>query len=231
MRFRGNASDEEALSHWTLAEELCGQNDHRQQSMAVRGALVARPQSSSVSVSASERGVKQEDQRDMPIQRLSHVVLWVSNASRTAAFYEEILDFRVVSSTRGGRSIFMQAPDSSNDHDLGLFEIGDGAGPSTAGRQTVGMYHIAWEVDSLLELGRIGQALADRGALVGATNHGTTKSLYAQGPRWTRVRGAVAPSGGLHHAEDRIVQGLPLDLEREIERFGATTRGGVGVSH
>jgi len=167
----------------------------------------------------------------MPIQRLSHVVLWVSSASKTAAFYEEILDFRVVSSTRGGRSIFMQAPDSSNDHDLGLFEIGDGAGPSTAGRQTVGMYHIAWEVDSLLELGRIGQALAERGALVGATNHGTTKSLYANDPdglefevQWLLPADSITP-------EDRIINGLPLDLEREIERFGATTRGGVGISH
>jgi catechol-2,3-dioxygenase len=167
----------------------------------------------------------------MPIQRLSHVVLWVSNASRTAAFYEEILDFRVVSSTRGGRSIFMQAPDSSNDHDLGLFEIGDGAGPSTAGRQTVGMYHIAWEVDSLLELGRIGQALAERGALVGATNHGTTKSLYAHDPDGLEFEVQWLLPAASITAEDRIIQGLPLDLEREIERFGATTRGGVGISH
>jgi catechol-2,3-dioxygenase len=168
----------------------------------------------------------------MPIQRLSHVVLWVSNASRTAAFYEEILDFRVVASTRGGRSIFMQAPDSSNDHDLGLFEIGDGAGPSTAGRETVGMYHIAWEVDSLLELGRIGQALAERGALVGATNHGTTKSLYAQDPDGLEFEVQWLLPADSITAEDRaIIQGLPLDLASEIERFGATTRGGVGVSH
>jgi catechol-2,3-dioxygenase len=126
----------------------------------------------------------------------------------------------------------MQAPDSSNDHDLGLFEIGEGAGPSTAGRQTVGMYHIAWEVDSLQELWRIGQALAARGALAGATNHGTTKSLYANDPdglefeiQW------LLPADSITEEDRAIVQGLPLDLAAEIERFGATTRGGVGVSH
>jgi catechol-2,3-dioxygenase len=168
----------------------------------------------------------------MPIQRLSHVVLWVSNASRTAAFYEETLDFRVVASTRGGRSIFMQAPDSSNDHDLGLFEIGDGAGPSAAGRQTVGMYHIAWEVDSLQELWRIGQALAARGALVGATNHGTTKSLYANDPDGLEFEVQwLLPADSITDEDRAIVQGLPLDLAAEIERFGATTLGGVGISH
>jgi catechol-2,3-dioxygenase len=168
----------------------------------------------------------------MPIQRLSHVVLWVTSASRTAEFYQEILGFRVVASTRGGRSIFLQAPDSSNDHDLGLFELGDGAGPSLAGRQTVGMYHIAWEVDSLQELWRIGHALAAKGALVGATNHGTAKSLYANDPDGLEFEVQwLLPANSITDEDRAIVQGLPLDLAAEIERFGATTMGGVGVSH
>ena len=34
-------------------------------------------------------------------------------------------------------AVFLQAPGSMNDHDLGLFQVGDAAGPSAAGRETV----------------------------------------------------------------------------------------------
>src|SRR3712207_97294 len=81
-----------------------------------------------------------------------------------------------------GRAVFLQAEGSTNDHDLGLFQIGAGAGPSEAGRRTVGLYHLAWEVDTLAELARVRGALADAGALVGASDHATTKALYAQDP-------------------------------------------------
>ena len=43
-------------------------------------------------------------------------------------------------------AVFMRAPGSTNDHDLGLFSVGSSAGPSSAGRQSVGLYHLAWEV-------------------------------------------------------------------------------------
>ena len=45
--------------------------------------------------------------------------------------------------------------------------IGDGAGPSEAGRKTVGLYHLAWEVDTLAELARLREVLSERGALGG----------------------------------------------------------------
>ena len=77
----------------------------------------------------------------------------------------------------------MQAPGSTNDHDLGLFEIGAGAGPLGRRAATVGLYHLAWEVDTLAELERHRRGAARSAAsLVGATDHGTTKALYAQDP-------------------------------------------------
>src|SRR5690348_10233235 len=77
---------------------------------------------------------------------------------------------------------FLQAPGSTNDHDLGLFEIGQAAGPSGAGRSTVGLYHLAWEVETLDDLERIAGELAKADALGGASDHGTTKSLYGHDP-------------------------------------------------
>jgi len=167
----------------------------------------------------------------MPIFRLNHAVLYVRDLERSVAFYRDVLGFETVM-TMGGAAAFIQAPGSTNDHDLGLFQIGAGAGPSEAGRRTVGLYHLAWEVDTLAELERLAAALADAGALVGASDHGTTKSLYAKDPDGLEFEVAwVVPADLLDDqalaARERIG---PLDLAAERERYGADTPGGIGIS-
>src|SRR5436305_15347251 len=112
----------------------------------------------------------------MPVTRLNHAVLYVRDVRRSVEFYREVLGFRPVSDLADlPGAAFLQAAGSSNDHDLGLFEIGAAAAPSGAGRATVGLYHLAWEVDTLAELQRIAGRLAEAGALVGASDHSTTK--------------------------------------------------------
>ena len=169
----------------------------------------------------------------MPINRLNHAVLYVRDAERSAEFYTEVLGFRRLSLAEGLRgAVFLQAPGSTNDHDLGLFSIGDNAGPSPAGRSAVGLYHLAWEVDTLDELERLADALAERGALVGASDHGSTKSLYAKDPDGIEFEVAwVIPADLLD--DDALVARKsirPLDIAREKARYGGATRGGVGIS-
>src|SRR5215211_5184545 len=117
----------------------------------------------------------------MPVTRLNHAVLYVRDVERTREFYESVLGFKTLI-WMPERAAFFQAPGSTNDHDLGTFQIGAGAGPSEAGRVTVGLYHLAWEVDTLGELRRIAGLLQERGALAGASDHVTTKALYAHDP-------------------------------------------------
>src|SRR4051812_30810404 len=116
----------------------------------------------------------------MPIRGLNHAVLYVRDAQRSARFYREVLGFREKASIPNG--VFLQAPDSSNDHDLALFGIGDQAAASPAGRTSVGLYHLAWEVPTLGDLREHARRLSEAGALVGASDHGTTKALYAHDP-------------------------------------------------
>ncbi len=165
----------------------------------------------------------------MPVTRMNHAVLYVRDVEASVAFYRGMLDFRVVFEVPG-RAAFMQAPASNNDHDLGLFQLGPDAGPSQAGRSTVGLYHLAWEVDTLDELDRIQSLLAARGALVGATDHGTTKGIYAHDPDglefevcWLVPADLLDPHG----------EGPPraLDLAAAKAKYGATTRGGTGISY
>jgi len=165
----------------------------------------------------------------MPITRMNHAVLYVRDAARTAAFYREVLDFRVIFQMAGGRAVFLQAPGSTNDHDIGLFTVGEAATPSAAGQGSVGLYHIAWEVDTLDELARIEDRLTERRALVGATDHGTTKALYAKDPDGLEFEVSWLVPASLI-TEDMRARMAPLDLDAERERFGGGTRGGVGVS-
>ncbi|MGJ6968562.1 VOC family protein [Streptosporangium sp. G11] len=166
----------------------------------------------------------------MPVQRLNHAVLFVRDVERSVAFYQEALGFRVVMGMPG--ATFLQASGSSNDHDLGLFEIGAQAGPSGAGRSTVGLYHLAWEVDTLQELERIALKLGELDALVGASDHSTTKALYAKDPDGLEFEVSwLVPADLL---TEEVLSGRsgikPLDIAKEKERYGAETRGGLGVS-
>lgn len=168
----------------------------------------------------------------MPVLGLNHAVLYVRDAEATATFYETVLGFERLPLGFPG-AIFMRAPGSTNDHDLGLFSIGPGAAASTAGRQSVGLYHLAWEVGTLQELEELSERLSDAGALVGATDHGTTKSLYAKDPDGIEFELAwIVPAALLDDAATAARQALGrLDLQREMDRYGATTPGGVGISH
>ncbi len=170
----------------------------------------------------------------MGIHRLNHAVLYVSDLERSVAFYRDVLGFRRVPMTPDGfrGAAFLQAPDSTNDHDLGLFEIGAAAGRSAAGRSTVGLYHLAWEVDTLDELAATAQRLTAAGALTGSSDHGTTKSLYGRDPDGLEFEIVwLVPADRLDDdalaARKRIGR---LDLDAERRRYGGQTRGGLGVS-
>jgi len=155
----------------------------------------------------------------MAITGLNHAVLYVRDARRTQAFYAEVLGFTTIIEDSGGGFVFMRAPASENHHDIAFFSMGQQAAPSTAGRRTVGLYHLAWEVPTLAELETMRDRLATAGALVGASDHGANKSLYARDPDGLEfeVMWLVPPEhwGAAEH--EAIV--APLDLAAERRRF------------
>ncbi|MGA9276218.1 VOC family protein [Ilumatobacter sp.] len=166
----------------------------------------------------------------MAIHRLNHAVLYIGDLARSTAFYRDQLGFEVVSEMRGGA--FLRAPGSDNDHDLGLFALGDGAQASDAGTRTVGLYHLAWEVDTLGELADLAIALRESGALVGASDHGTTKSLYVRDPDGLELELVWLIPADLIDDRDLAAKTTiaALDLDAELARFGADARSGLGVS-
>jgi hypothetical protein len=68
--------------------------------------------------------------------------------------------------------------------------------------------------------------------LAGATDHGTTKALYAKDPDGIEFEVSWLVPAELLNQEilDSRSRLAPLDIAAEKDRFGADTRGGVGIS-
>jgi catechol 2,3-dioxygenase-like lactoylglutathione lyase family enzyme len=185
-----------------------------------------------IQLNRSRLGMSSEESI-VAIHRLNHAVLYVRNVERSVHFYRDVLGFTPVDGMDElPGAAFLRAPDSTNDHDLGLFEIGDAAAASGAGRTSVGLYHLAWEVDTLGDLQALAERLAGAGALTGASDHSTTKSLYGRDPDGLEFEIAwIVPADLLDDAARAGRSTVrPLDLDREIARYGAETPGGVGIS-
>ena len=114
----------------------------------------------------------------MPIFRLNHAVLYVRDLERSVAFYGDVPASRPSCACRGG---IVQAPGSTDDHDLGLFQIGAAAGPRRPG----GAPWASTTWPGGRHPGRAGApgGPAGRGPRPGRRLHyGTTKTLYAKDP-------------------------------------------------
>lgn len=160
----------------------------------------------------------------MGIRRLNHAVLYVSDAQQSVAFYRDVLGFRVIHQRPG--MAFLRAADSDNDHDLGLFQVGTPA--PAGGPPRVGLYHLAWSVQTLTELAEFERKLVAAGALVGSSDHTVSKSLYGKDPdglefevSWFVPRERVTPE----MEEDLAIR--QLDIEAEIRRWGGELVGAL----
>ena len=163
----------------------------------------------------------------MSVRRLNHAVLYVSDLARAVEFYRETLGFEVRTEIPG-RAAFLRAPDSANDHDLGLFAVGPA--PPAAERR-VGLYHLAWEVGTLSDLADVRSRLSAAGALVGASDHRVSKSLYAKDP--DGIEFEVMWRVPMQDWESELSHGdmiAPLDLEGARARWGDQVTGAAAGS-
>jgi catechol-2,3-dioxygenase len=151
------------------------------------------------------------------IKRLNHAVLYVRDLDRSVAFYGEAFGFEEVA-REGGRMAFLRASGGSNHHDLGLMEVGANAPSPPPG--ATGLYHLAWQVERIEDLAEMEVRLANMGALAGRSDHGATKSLYARDPDGNEFEVMwMLPRAEWGEFERRGVV-MPLDMEREVARFG-----------
>ena len=153
----------------------------------------------------------------MAIRRLNHAVLYVGDLAASVDFYQHALGFEVRTEIPG-RAAFLRSPQSANDHDLGLFAVPGAQPPS---EPYLGLYHLAWEVGTLAELADIRSRLVERGALVGASDHRVSKSLYAKDPSGIEFEvmwRVPADAWDREMASGDMI--APLDLDAELAKWG-----------
>jgi catechol-2,3-dioxygenase len=160
----------------------------------------------------------------MGIRRLNHAVLYVRDVDRSVEFYRDILGFRILHRRPG--IAFLRAADSTNDHDLGLFQL-RGAEPN-GGPPTVGLYHLAWSVNTLTELASFAEKLTECGALVGSSDHVVSKSLYAKDPDGIEFEVSwFVPRDRVTAEMEENLAIAPLDIPAEIEAWGGDLVGAL----
>lgn len=143
--------------------------------------------------------------------RLNHAVLFVSDLERAVAFYTETLGMDVAAREPRANAAFLRLPKSGNHHDLGLFGLGAHLPPRAPG--TVGLYHLAWQVDTVDELADARTVLARANAYTGESSHGATLSVYGKDPdgnefeiMWMLPRSAWGA-----YANQAVIEQLNLD--------------------
>ena len=111
--------------------------------------------------------------------RLNHAVLYVSDLEQSISFYSRAFGMTVMAREPRANAAFLRLPRSGNHHDLGLFGVG--AQPRRP-RGSLGLYHLAWQVDTVDELEEARPTLLALGGYTGESSHGATKSVYGHDP-------------------------------------------------
>lgn len=164
----------------------------------------------------------------IPAVRLNHAVLFVTDLATAERFWTSAFDMEVTAREPQANAAFLRLARSGNHHDLGLFGLGGAAVPRPP--RSVGLYHLAWQVDTIEELEQARRTLAELDALRGESSHGATKSVYGADPdgnefevMWMLPRAEWGPYENAAPV-DR------LDLPGEVRRWGGVRTAGRVVA-
>jgi catechol 2,3-dioxygenase len=121
----------------------------------------------------------------MEIKELGHIVLYVHDIDRSAAFYGNVLGWKRLEAANGplGRVPVALFSSGRTHHELLLIEVGEDAQDLPRGRH-VGLYHFGLKVgDSDDELRAAIRSCQEAGVnIVGSSDHTVTHSLYITDP-------------------------------------------------
>ena len=113
------------------------------------------------------------------VKRLTHLVIRVRDVERAERFYTTVLGLHVTAKFPG--MVFYATDAAQTTHDLATQEIGhDAPGPQP---NRVGLYHMAWQVDSIAELEAFHRRLREHDVtIVGYGQHGVGFGIYFLDP-------------------------------------------------
>ena len=146
-------------------------------------------------------------------RQLGHIVLRVRDLDRSKQFYTDVLGLEVTAQ-REGRMVFMSAGDEAS-HELALMPVGpDAPGPEP---DRVGLYHFAWQMDSIDDLKKLYQEMKRKGVRIGGIgDHGISLGVYFFDPDGNEIEAFYEMPKAEWPAEGDIFSGkFPQSLEEE----------------
>lgn len=151
------------------------------------------------------------------IKGLSHVVLYVNDLDKMAAFYRDVLGL-VKYREHPGRMVFMTPDPEIDDHQLALAKGREGEAKILA--------HIAWEVETPVDVKAFYERFKAQGVPIDhCVSHayeemGNTVSCYFLDPEGNRLEiYALVPE------RDERRMNRPLDLDKSIDEIVAQASG------
>lgn len=121
----------------------------------------------------------------MQAHYLGHVVFYVKDLERSLGFYRDVVGFKEIGTTFGGKAVALTS--GRTHHEILLIEVGEA--PASPSGVRLGLYHIGIKIgDSLEELRTAKKELEQRGIPIsGMSDHTVTQSLYLNDPDGNEV--------------------------------------------
>src|SRR5207245_6999776 len=124
----------------------------------------------------------------MKAHYLGHVVFYVKNLERSLQFYRDLLGFKEIGRTFGGKATALTS--GRTHHEVLLIEVEDAhpMPPSPGPRPRLGLYHIGVKVGNSLDELRAAKAELERAGvpITGTSDHTVSQSLYVKDPDGNR---------------------------------------------
>ena len=140
--------------------------------------------------------------------RLGPVRLAVADLERAVGFYTRVIGLQVAERGReGGFEVAHLSAGGAGHEDVVVLQEEPGARPAGKHLPYTGLYHVALNYPSRLELARTARRIADSGAPVGGSNHKTHEAIYLSDP----------DGNGLELAWDAPREQWPPTLTRYIQ--------------
>jgi catechol 2,3-dioxygenase len=141
----------------------------------------------------------------MQVKELGHLVLYVRDVGRSAAFYGDVLGWEpAFPATLGTPAAAFTS--GRTHHELLLIEVGEDASPQPRGRH-LGLYHFGLKVgDTDEELRAAVARLNEAGVtIVGASDHTVTHSVYILDPDGNEIELYIDVAGVDWKADPSLV--------------------------
>jgi catechol 2,3-dioxygenase-like lactoylglutathione lyase family enzyme len=167
----------------------------------------------------------------MPIRRVNHVVLSVSDIEASARFYTVVLGLRVAAelpeTPTWPAMVFLRSPhDTTNHHDIGLIENATSAAEDLSAMLRPGLFHVALEVGTLDELEAVRDQLEAVDAHQVSLDQGMHLSVYGRDPDGISVEIIWRVP---KWSEEEEMYRIPLDFALARKRWGGQLATGAAA--